>query len=364
MNKVSDVLIIGGGIIGLSLAIELKLRQVKVTVLSKDFQSAATHAAAGMLAPQAEKIPPSPMLNLCLQSRAIYADWIRKLEEITGLETGYWSCGILAPVYEVEEEFLNSPFWVNQAEIRRLQPDISSEVAGGWWYPDDGQVDNRALAHCLWMAAQQLGIEVLEGVAVTEFVRENQQIKYVKTSQGDWQAERYVLATGARTQELLPISADALASAIAVYPKKGQMLSVRSLSSSQPLNQVLFGDETYIVPRKDGRIVIGATSENVGFTPDNTAAGIQQLLSGATRLYPPLKNLPILELWWGFRPATPDELPILGTSAYENLILATGHYRNGILLAPITALLIADLLEKQNADSLLSHFHYTRFGEK
>lgn len=363
MNKVSDVLIIGGGIVGLSLAIELKLRSVKVTVLSRDFQEAATHAAAGMLAPQAEKIPPSPMLDLCLQSREIYPDWVRKLEEITGLETGYWSCGILAPVYDLGEQpskeagenLLTNQVWLNQEEIQQHQPGLSSEVVGGWWYPDDGQVDNRALAHCLWMAAQQLGIEVLEGVAVTEFVRENQQIKYVKTSQGDWQAERYVLATGAWSQELLPI---------AVYPKKGQMLSLRVVSSTQPLKQVLFGDETYIVPRKDGRIVIGASSENVGFTPDNTPAGVQKLLSGSTRLYPPLKDLPILEFWWGFRPATPDELPILGTSAYENLTLATGHYRNGILLAPITALLIADLLEKQKCNPLLSHFHYTRFGEK
>jgi len=362
MNKVSDVLIIGGGIIGLSLAIELKLRQVKVTVLSRNFQEAATHAAAGMLAPQAEKISPSPMLDLCLKSRSIYADWIRKLEEITGLETGYWPCGILAPVYDAGDNLRTNQGWLNQLEIQQYQPGLSSEVVGGWWYPDDGQVDNRALARCLWMAAQLLGIEILEEVAVTEFVRENQQIKYVKTSRGDWQAERYVLATGSWSQELLPVP---------VYPKKGQMLSVRSRSvrlaeshsSIQTLNHVLFGDETYIVPRQDGRIVIGATSENVGFTPDNTAAGIQQLLSGATRLYPPLKDLPILEFWWGFRPATPDELPILGTSAYKNLTLATGHYRNGILLAPITALLIADLLEKQESETLLSHFNYTRFTE-
>ena len=354
MNKVSDVLIIGGGIIGLSLAIELKLRQVKVTVLSRNFQEAATHAAAGMLAPQAEKIPPSPMLDLCLKSRAIYAEWIRKLEDITGLETGYWPCGILAPVYDAGDNLRTNQGWLNQLEIQHYQPDFSSEVVGGWWYPDDGQVDNRALARCLWMAAQLLGIEILEEVAVTEFVRENQQIKYVKTSRGDWQAERYVLATGAWSQELLPVP---------VYPKKGQMLSLRFPASSQALNHVLFGDETYIVPRKDGRIVIGATTENVGFTPDNTAAGIQQLLSGATRLYPPLKDLPILEFWWGFRPATPDELPILGTSAYENLTLATGHYRNGILLAPVTALLIADLLEKQQSEPLLSYFHYSRFTE-
>jgi len=363
MNQASDVLIIGGGIIGLSLAIELKLRQVKVTVLSREFKQAATHAAAGMLAPQAEKIPPSPMLDLCLRSRTMYGDWTQKLEEITGLETGYWPCGILAPVYSLQgrreiENLPSTQSWLNQKEIHQHQPGLGSEVAGGWWYPEDGQVDSQALAQVLWLAAFQLGIEVFEGVEVQEFVRKNQQIKYVKTSLGDWQAQRYVLATGAWSQELLPIP---------VYPKKGQMLSVRSLSSNQKLtqelNHVLFGDSIYIVPRQDGRIVLGATSENVGFTPNNTPDGVLELLKGATSLYPALKNFPILDFWWGFRPATPDELPILGTSPDENLTLATGHYRNGILLAPITALLIADLIEKQKSDPLLNHFNYTRFIE-
>jgi thiazole synthase len=130
-----------------------------------------------------------------------------------------------------------------------------------------------------------------------------------------------------------------------------------------PLKNVLFGEEIYVVPRRDGKIVLGATSENVGFTSGNTSAGIQALLQGANRLFPQLKDYQISEFWWGFRPATPDELPILGSSEWENLTLATGHYRNGILLAPVTVQLIADLILDNIVDPLLSHFLYSRFSD-
>jgi thiazole synthase len=142
------------------------------------------------------------------------------------------------------------------------------------------------------------------------------------------------------------------------------MLSVQAPvhSTVQPLlTRVLFGPETYIVPRRDGRIIIGATSEDVGFTPGNTPAGIKRLLERAIRLYPVLADYPINECWWGYRPATPDEWPVLGPSAIANLTFATGHYRNGILLAPITASLIADWILQENQDPLLSHFSCQRF---
>ncbi len=361
MNSESEIIILGGGIIGLSLAVELKLRGADVTVLSRNFQEAATRVAAGMIAPQAERIPPSPMLDLCLRSRDLYPEWTRKLESITGRETGYWQCGILAPAYEANGLDTapctsNLPArWLDYQAIRELQPGLGADVVGGWWYPYDAQVDNRrCLAKTSIMAAQELGVNLLEGVEVTEILQEKAQITGLQTNQGIIRGSHYILATGAWSGQLLSLP---------VSPKKGQMLSVKVPDSYQelPLRQVLYGVDTYIVPRRDGLIIIGATSENVGFTPEITPAGIQQLLANAIRLLPMLKDFPIEEFWWGYRPATPDELPILGTSPLENLTLATGHYRNGILLAPITAKLIADLVLAQEADPLLAYFHWERF---
>lgn len=352
----NEILIIGGGIIGLALAVELRSHGASVSVLCRDFKQAAAHAAAGMLAPEAEEIPPGAMLDLCKSSRQLYPEWIKKLSEITGLDTNYWACGILAPMYE-EPVIKKSAQWLDKQAIHQHQPGLSAEVIGGWWYPQDGQVDNRALAHTLWVAAQQLGVEFCEDVTVEEICHKNGKIISLKTNAGEWQAQHYILATGAWSQELLPIP---------VSPKKGQMLSVKVPVDSaikQPLKQVLFGNEIYIVPRQDGRIVIGATSEDVRFTPNNTPAGIQSLLTKAIRLYPELQHFPIQEFWWGFRPNTPDEMPILGSSPYENLTLATGHYRNGILLAPVTASLITDVIMHQKNDVLIQKFHYSRFTE-
>lgn len=358
MNAVSEILIVGGGVIGLSIAVELKLRGAAVTVVSRDFNQASTLAAAGMLAPGAEAIAPSPMLELCLRSRFLYSQWCDKLEQLTGTSTGYWPCGILAPVYTPPQSNLthdNTTTWLDRDLINLYQPGLGSEVVGGWWYPEDGQVDNRALAQALRLAAQELGVEIREGVEVEAIEQQNQKIRGVRTSIGELQADHYVLATGAWSNQLLPIP---------LRPKKGQMLAVQTPVGNHqplPLQRVLYGSDIYIVPRRDGRVVIGATVEDVGWTPHNTPAGIQTLLAQAMRLYPQLQDWAMQEFWWGFRPATPDELPILGSSPIDNLTFATGHYRNGILLAPITAQLIADWIEAKKSDPLLSHFRYDRF---
>lgn len=365
MNPASDILIIGGGVIGLAIAVELKLRGASVTVISRDFKQASTLAAAGMLAPQAEAIPPSPMLELCLRSRSLYPEWIRKLEQVTGVATGYWPCGILAPVYVAPEptqsnQEANTPtaLWLDREAIHLYQSNLGSDVIGGWWYPEDGQVDNRALAHALRVAAQELGVNLRDGVTVESIEQQNRRVREVRTSTGELQADHYVLATGAWANELLPLP---------VRPKKGQMLSVQAPEGNRqplPLQRVLYGDHSYIVPRRDGRVVIGATVEEVGFAPHNTPAGIQTLLAEAMRLYPQLQDWSIQECWWGFRPTTPDELPILGSSPVENLTLATGHYRNGILLAPVTAAILADWISEQKSDPLLDYFRYDRFYNK
>ncbi len=346
----TDVLIIGGGVIGLATAIELRLRSLDVTVIVRDFQAGASHAAAGMLAPVAEQIPPGAMLELCLLSRQLYPDWTSKIEQLSGLSTGYWNCGILAPVYEQMDR--NDAQWLDKQAISKHQPNLSSDVVGGWWYPEDGQVDNRALTLALRAAAVALGVNIQEGITAKNFIHHQDRVIGICTANNELiHAEHYVLATGAWSQELLPIP---------VHPKKGQMLSVRVTEQQLPLKQVLYAPDVYIVPRTDGRILIGATMEDVGFTPYNTPAGVQLLLQNAIHLYPQLQHYPIEEFWWGFRPSTPDELPILGASPYANLTLATGHHRNGILLAPATANLIADVINNQ-IPSLLEHFHYSRF---
>ncbi|MCJ8282083.1 MAG: glycine oxidase ThiO, partial [Rivularia sp. ALOHA_DT_140] len=330
-------------------------------IISRDFQAAATHAAAGMLAPDAEQISYPAMQQLCWRTRSLYPEWVSKLEKLTGLNTGYWSCGILAPVYQKPshpiESKQNSPspsYWLDKEAIHQYQSGLGEDIVGGWWYPEDGQVDNRALGKALLMAVQSLDIEIKEGIGAEAILQQQCRVVGIQTNAGLLQADHYIIATGAWANELFPLP---------VQPKKGQMLRVRVAEnvSQSPLKRILFGENTYIVPRKDGRIIVGATSEDVGFTPHNTPKGIQSLLASAICLYPQLQDYPIEEFWWGFRPATPDELPIIGKSHCDNLSFATGHYRNGILLAPITAKLIADLICEQISDSLLENFHYSRF---
>lgn len=360
MNKNREIIVIGGGVIGLAIAIELKLRGADVTIISRDVQQAASYAAAGMLAPMAEEIADSKMLDLCLRSRWLYPEWTNKLENLTGISTGYLPCGILAPLYgdgKVEQVGkMGNKTWLDRETINFYQPGLGKDVVGGWWYPEDGQVDNRCLMRSLIQAAQNLKIEVQEGVTVQGIQQKAGNVTNIMTNQGSLTADKYVLATGSWASQLLPIP---------IKPVKGQMMSLRmphQPNEPYPLQRVLFGNNIYFVPRQDGRLILGATVESVGWTPNNTPQGIQNLLNKATKLYPAVADWQIEEFWWGFRPETPDELPILGTSSCDNLYYATGHYRNGILLAPVTASLMADLILEQKSDPLLSHFSWQRFA--
>ncbi len=361
MEETKEIIIIGGGVIGLAIAIELKRRGAEVRVISRDGQQAASYAAAGMLAPRAENITVAPMLELCLKSRWLYPEWIRKLEALSGIDTGYLPCGILAPVSEKasQEKLLadyKEKIWLDRDNIGFYQPGLGKSIIGGWWYPEDGQVDNRCLMRSLLQTAQALEINIQEGVTVKALQQKQGKIDRIITSAGDIAAESYVLATGSWSSQLLPIP---------VRPVKGQMLCLRMPNQPHepyPLQRVLFGDNIYLVPRQDGRLIIGATVEEIGWTPHNTPEGIQKLLTKAIDLYPGVADWQIEQFWWGFRPGTPDELPILGVSPCENLYLATGHYRNGILLAPITATLIGDLILEGKSDPLLSDFSWQRFS--
>lgn len=351
MNTSNDIIIIGGGIIGLSIALELKLKGLKVTVLSKNFGEAATNAAAGMLAPRAEQLPEGVMLDLALQSLNLYPQWAEKLEQLSGEDIDYNPCGIIAPVYR-QPSIINDN-WLDKDTIQLYQPHLGKDVVGGYWYPEEGQVDPRRVGKVLLNIAQSLGIEVKEGVEAIAFTRVEGKIKNILTKSGIFSADTYILANGAWTNKLFPLP---------VRPVKGQMLSLK-IASENPLERIIFGENTYLVPKKDGRLVIGATSEDIGWVKGNTAEGINTLLNRAIRLYPPLATWQLKEIWSGFRPTTIDEMPILGYGDANNLIFATGHHRNGILLAPITAKLISNLVINQYTEPLLQHFSYQRFNK-
>ena len=365
MTTPQKVLVLGGGAIGLATAIELAQKGTEVTVLNRHPNSAALYAAAGMLAPQAERIQDRRFLDLCLQSRDLYPRWIHELEAIAQTSSGYWPCGILAPQYTLSNSTIPSPStihanstgnqqWLSQADIQRMAPYLSQSVRGGWFYIKDAQVNNRQLGLVLNRVAEAVGVTVHHDVTINRLVSKGDRVDQVKTQTGDWKADHYLLATGAWTGMLGDIP---------VVPRKGQMLSVTPIDGYQPLElrQVLFGEEIYIVPRQTGEVIIGATSEDVGFTPGNTVGGIQKLLSAATHLVPELSQYEIHQQWWGYRPTTPDELPILGSSPWENLSIASGHYRNGILLAPITAKLMGQHILEGKLSEKLAPYRWDRF---
>ncbi|MEM6838867.1 MAG: glycine oxidase ThiO [Cyanobacteria bacterium P01_C01_bin.120] len=359
MAGTPDVLIVGGGVIGLAIALKLRQAALSVTVLSRDFAEGASQVAAGMLAPGAEELPPGPLLDLCRQSLQRYPDWVQKLETLTGQSVGYWPSGILAPRLEYPADVSDRPDvagrWIDAAQLAQYQAGLHPELAGAWWYAEEGQVEPRSLSQALLTAARDAGVEIQEGVAVQGLVQQGGQVQQVQTTAGYFRAGHYVLATGAWANELLPIP---------VTPLKGQMAAVQvptHFPQPQPLQRVLFGeDKIYIVPRRNGRIVLGATCEAVGFTPGITAGGLAHLCQKAVDLYPAIADFPVQETWWGFRPATPDEAPILGPSVCQNLTLATGHHRNGIVLMPITAEIVSDYILGRESP-LLSPFTYQRF---
>lgn len=354
-NGSADVVVIGSGTIGLAIALELQKRGLSVVVVGRNPQEAASQAAAGMIAPQAEGLE-GPLLELALASRALYPAWIDWLERQSGCDAGYWPCGILAPTYDRSPRGRAAETapatWLERQALLQLQPGLGSDVCGGWWYAEDAQVDNRALWQALKGAASATGVTLKLGVEATGLQQQRHRAVAVRTAAGPLRAQSFVVASGAWAAQLLPLP---------VFPVKGQLLALRPPAPS-PVQRILFGSEIYLVPRRDGRVIVGATVESVGWQPGNTPAGLEQVFSRARHLYPALQDWPLEEVWWGYRPSTPDGEPILGRhGSCENLFVATGHSRHGILLAPITARIVADAIESQQEHPLLGHFGSDRF---
>jgi glycine oxidase len=362
------VLIIGGGVMGCSVALELQRPGVEVTVLERSIPGAeASSAAAGILAPQAEATGPGPFLELCLDSRARYPAFVKRVEELSGLEVGYRESGVLRMAAENRElgELEHTVKWqrerglraelltLNQA--RALEPQLSEGLTGAARFPDDHQVDNRLLVRALSMAAARLGVRFATGF-VRGVASAGGRATGVDLDGTTLEANAVVVAAGSWSGLVQGSAVDPRV----LRPMRGQM--VQLLTRLPLLSHVVFSHHGYLVPRADGRLIAGSTMERAGYEKHVTAAGLQKILTMAIGLCPALAEAPVTESWAGLRPFTEDQLPILGPGPLAGLFLATGHFRNGILLAPVTAHLIAEQVLGRTPSVDLRPFRFDRFA--
>jgi len=365
-----DVIIVGGGVIGCTIALRLAHAGLKVAIIERGrIGCEASRAAAGMLSPQAESAEPGPFLDLCLRSRAMYREFAELLKEMSGIDIEYRDEGTLCVGLAGEDpkRIARWASWQKTAalpleeltasDIAALEPAITQLATRAVFVPGDHQVENRRLMDALDAAIRQAGVEVIEGAEVAALIIDGGKAVGIICNDARMHAGAVVVAAGSWSSRLLQPTGLRLR----VMPARGQMLAVRGAAT--PLSHVLHSSRVYIVPRRDGRLVIGATVEYVGFDKAVTAGGIRGLLDAAIEMVPSLADSEIVEIWAGFRPDTEDHLPVIGPCEIVNLYLATGHFRNGILLAPVTAELLAQCVIQQTIPDQLRPFHINRFDE-
>lgn len=361
-------LVIGAGIMGTAAALELRRRGIEVTVLERGVPGAeASTAAAGMLAPQLEAHAPGPLLDLGTRSRAMYPKWIQQLEDETGIDTGLIECGALkvALTPEAAHELESLVAWQTAAglraslldpqQAREHVPGLSPELLVAAWLPDDAQVDTERLMRALAAAALAAGAGLRRGL-VRRVVEEGGRAVGVDVDGEVLRADAVVLAAGSWSA-LIP---GARLDPRVVRPVRGQMLQLDL--RTRPFAPLLVGPKGYIVPRLDGRVLLGSTMEEVGFDKDVTLGGLHQVMGSALAACPSLASASIARTWAGLRPTTPDGMPVLGEGPLERLFLATGHFRNGILHAPLTARLCGQLVAGETPAVNLGPFRYGRLA--
>jgi glycine oxidase len=370
--KRADVVIIGGGVIGLSLALELASRGVETVVLERglpgDRATSALGAAAGLVNPQAHPgIEPEPVRDLALLSRHLYADWITSIEEEAGVLCEYdVRGGLTVARTDVEEVQLDRaldwqrsrglPFEVLTAdEVREREPALGGEVRAAFAFPLDGQVATPRLAQALALAVRGSGARVVSHAPVLSIRCEAGRMVGVESGAGRILAGAVVNAAGAWAGHIGGVPPTP------IVPVRGQMVRLDASADPDRLMRFAFAPGIYFVPRRDGSVVIGSTFERVGFDARPTAAGIAALLQRAAALVPAAADYPILETWGGLRPASPDEIPIMGETCLPGYFLACGHLKNGLLLAPASAVLMADLLTQQAPPLAPAPFSPARF---
>ena len=372
------IIIIGGGVIGLGIGWQLAKAGVStVTIYDRSTSGrAASWAAAGMLAPLAEAHSEEPgLLKLGCQSLERYSQWVTELAADAQMSVGYRVEGTLIVglepddthqlrhLYEAQRNLQLDVNWLTGREARAIESALSPRVTAAIHCVSDYQVDNRLMVTALQRAYQKQGGVLCENSTVEKVVIEDGIAIGVQTQDGFQKADVVILSAGCWSAQLAGIPAAIIPP---VRPVKGQMLALQ-MEAGIAINSVIrtvrarYPTSVYLVPRTDGRLIVGATSEEMGFDTRLTAGGLFELLRGAWEAVPGVYELPVLETWTGLRPGSRDNAPILGRTPVENLIYATGHYRNGILLTPITAYEIAKLVLTGETSEIIAPFQLDRF---
>jgi glycine oxidase len=370
----TDVVVIGAGVIGCAVARELARRGVAVQVIERDSPGRrATWAAAGMLSPLGEAGGGGPFLELADESLTRFAAFAHALHEESGIDVEYRAAGKLhvafedaADLHALATDPVAARFdvtLITSSAARQLEPALSDEISTALLVQRDHRVNNRLLAQALLASAVASGVKFRTAQPVASLVTRHGHVTGVRLASGEQvEATSVVLAAGAWSGQI-----EGLPRVLPIRPVKGQMFAVdsRARAGEEPalqLRRVIYAPQCYIIPRDDGRILVGATVEDVGFRKGATPRGIAALMNAAARVVPGLADLPLVETWAGFRPATPDDLPILGLDPeLRGLVYATGHYRNGILLAPVTAFTVAELITHGRSGVDISAFGVARF---
>ncbi|HZG51457.1 MAG TPA: glycine oxidase ThiO [Pyrinomonadaceae bacterium] len=381
----ADAVVVGGGVIGLAVARELARGGAEVVLVERGAAAGAesSWAAAGMLAPQVEADRADEFFKLAVAGRDAYPAFARELEEESGVSIELDRTGTLYLAFdEADEAECERRFrWQTRAglaverltagEVRALEPQVSARVRSALRFPLDGQVENRRLTSALVKACTARGVRIAAHTEVRAIKVEGGRATGVETSRGATRASSVVVAGGAWSSRLrLDVSAardgcdEARVAAPRVEPVRGQMLCYAPAAAGSPLiRHVVYSPRGYLVPRRDGRLLAGTTTEHAGFDKSLTDAGRETIERHAREIAPAARALVLSDAWAGLRPRAADEWPVLGALAdVPNLFYATGHYRNGILLAPLTGALVAGMILRHDATPpLLEAFTPERF---
>lgn len=365
-----DVAVVGGGVIGCAVAYYAARRGAKVVLLEGEKVGAgASGQTVGLLAAQGARRDLDPLANLMLRSRGLYESLYQELGESTGLDVELVRAGSLhvttdaeserdlAEVYHAQEPESSSLEWLDGREARELEPNLTQKTRAALYAPEDAQVNPPRLVQALALAITYQGAEIKEGVRVTGFISNRRTVSGVRTTEGSISAGKVVLAGGVYGALL----AGQLSVDLPVFPVKGEILTVSARPT--PMKASVLAGGLYLVPKRDGRVIVGSTESSGVYDPRPTLGGVASLSRAAAEVIPGLSSAVFVEAWGGLRPGTPDGYPILGPiEGWENLLVATGHYRNGVLLAPITGQVVCAVALGETPSVDVSHFAHRRFA--